>query len=240
MNYPLEIKNLSKSFNNRKILENINLKLNKGEIFGLIGLNGAGKTTLIKSILNLLNFDSGTIKIFNQNNTFHKSRENLKYLPEKFYAPTSLKGIEFLKFFQKKEISKQDLENKIFNLSKLLNFDKNLLYSKISTYSKGMLQKIGLLSTFIDDPKFVILDEPMSGLDPVSRFQLKQLLFKTKKNNQTIFFTSHILSDIDEICDRIAILYNSKLVFIGTTKELKNKHKETSLENSFLKEISFK
>ena len=242
--YPLNIKNLNKKFNDKIVLNNINLKLEKNEIFGLIGLNGAGKTTLIKSILNLLKIDSGKIEIFNKNNTFSESRENLKYLPEKFFAPTILKGMEFLKFFnnfnnKSNKIKDDKLEQKIFNLSKLLNFNKEFLNLKISKYSKGMMQKLGLISTFLEDTsKLIILDEPMSGLDPIARVYLKKMLLKSKKENKTVFFSSHILSDIDEICDRIAILYNSKIVFLGTPTEFKKKHKEKSLENAFLKEIS--
>jgi ABC-2 type transport system ATP-binding protein len=230
---PLKIINLNKNYSGVSILRNINIEIKNGEIFGLIALNGAGKTTLIKIILNLLKSDGGEIFITDIKNTEPKSRNELKYLPEKFQISSPLTGIEFLKIFNK-NLNKDE----IIYLSKLLMFDKYYLQKRISKYSKGMVQKLGLISTFLDDSKIIILDEPMSGLDSIARISLKKIMLLNKQKNKSIFFSSHILSDIDEICDRIAILNNTNISFLGTPEEFKRKHNESLLEKAFLKEIA--
>lgn len=240
-NNPLKITNLNKKFGEKVVLDGINFELKNNEIFGLIGLNGVGKTTLIKIILDLLNADSGSVEIFGTPSVLTKSREKLRYLPEKFQVSSMLKGIEFLKIFndfdKTYKANKEELEKEIYKLADLLALDKNALNLRVSKYSKGMMQKLGLISTFLGDSEIVILDEPMSGLDPKARIYLKNLLLDSKKKNKSIFFSSHILSDIDEICDRVGVLYKGKIIFIGTPEELKKKHSETLLEKAFLKEI---
>ena len=146
-----------------------------------------------------------------------------------------MKGLEFLKIFynDKKKFSKQRIEE----LCDRLDLDKTVLNRKLGECSKGMMQKIGLISAVLEEKKMVILDEPMSGLDPKARILLKDLLLSYKKDSKSIFFSSHILSDIDEICDRIAVLHNKEIKFIGTPQEFKNKHGENILERAFLKEI---
>lgn len=241
LNSPLKIKNLKKSFGEKVVLDNISFELKDNEIFGLIGLNGAGKTTLIKIILDLLKSDGGEVEILNTPSTLTKSREELRYLPEKFQVSSMLKGVEFLKIFndfdKTYKPSNEELLNEIYRLADLLALDRKALDLKVSKYSKGMVQKLGLISTFLGDSKVIILDEPMSGLDPKARIYLKNLLLESKKQNKSVFFSSHVLSDIDEICDRVGVLYNGSIVFIGTPEELKKKHNETSLEKAFLKEI---
>jgi ABC-2 type transport system ATP-binding protein len=238
---PLKVSNLEKVFTGKKILDLINFELRAGEIFGLIGLNGVGKTTLIKIILDLLKTDCGNVEIDGISSTNVNSRKNVRYLPEKFQVSSVMKGKEFLKIFndfdKKQSLKGEDLENKIDRLSFLLSFDKKALNLRISKYSKGMVQKLGLISTFLTNSKLVILDEPMSGLDPIARVSLKNLLLDNKKQGKSIFLSSHILSDIDEICDKVGVLHNGKLVFLGTPDELKKKHSEIILEKAFLKEI---
>ena len=233
----LNVYNLNKKFGNKVVLNNINLTINKNEIFGLIGLNGAGKTTFIKTILDLLDPDSGNIEIMGLSSTYTKSRQNLRYLPEKFQVSSMLKGIEFLKIFSNFNSKNEAILDEIYELADLLALDRKALSNKVSKYSKGMMQKLGLISTFLGKSDLVILDEPMSGLDPKARICLKELLLKSRLEGKSIFFSSHVLSDIDEICDRIAVLNNGKLSFIGTPNELKVKHNETLLEKAFLKEI---
>jgi ABC-type multidrug transport system ATPase subunit len=144
------------------------------------------------------------------------------------------KVIEFIKIFS---------DNKSFDIEKIkrfcdiLDLDKNVLSKKISSLSKGMSQKVGLIASFIDNKKLVILDEPMSGLDPKARINLKNLLLEYKNNGNSIFFSSHILADIDEICDRIAVLHGGKIQFVGTPSELKSRCGIDSLEKAFLREI---
>ncbi|MDR0423628.1 MAG: ABC transporter ATP-binding protein [Rickettsiales bacterium] len=231
--YPLKIANLSKSFKNQVVLDDITFEVSKGEIFGLIGLNGVGKTTLIKIILDLLKTDMGQVFLDDEVNTRVKSRRHMRYLPEKFQPSSALKGMEFLKIFN------QDAkENEIYKICDLLSLDQKALTRRVSKYSKGMMQKLGLISTFLGDSKIIILDEPMSGLDPKARVSLKELFLSSKEKGKAIFFSSHILSDIDEICDRIGILNGGKISYLGTPKEFKELYKEESLEKAFLKEIN--
>ena len=229
----LSIEHLFTGYGNRDILSDINITIEEGEIFGLIGLNGAGKTTLIKSILGLLTPSAGSISICGINNQKKHSRQNISYLPEKFQPNQQLKCSEFIKIFS----DNFDIKA-IEDLCNLLDLDKSVLNKKISNLSKGMSQKIGLITAVLNNKNLMILDEPMSGLDPKARINLKNLLLNYKKNNKSIFFSSHILSDIDEICDRIAILNNSKIIFVGTPADLKLRNNNVLLEKAFLSEIN--
>jgi ABC-2 type transport system ATP-binding protein len=239
INDPLKIKKIKKQFGDHVVLGGVDIDLKPNEIFGLIGLNGIGKTTLIKIILDLLDCDSGSVEIFGENSKNTNSRKFLAYLPEKFQPSPFLKGKEFLNIFCKKNGSEKLNLDKIYHLADLLALDRKALNLRISKYSKGMTQKLGLIGTFLSEAKLVILDEPMSGLDPKARIYLKNLLLEYKLSGKTIFFSSHILADIDEICDRIGILHNKKILFKGNPKDLKDKHKEKLLERAFLKEIKF-
>lgn len=233
---PLKISNVYKSFKDKDVLNNIDLQIEKGEIFGLVGINGVGKTTLIKVMLNLLQQDKGSVSFFGSDVANIKTRKNIAYLPEKFHPSSYLKGKEFLElclsFYKKKfdlELAKKMAES--------LDLDPAVLDYKISKYSKGMGQKLGLLSTFLVDVPLLLLDEPMSGLDPKARIRLKDLLLDYKNKGNTVFFSSHILIDVEEICDRIAVINEGRVIFCGSSKELLKKHKEKNLERAFLKAI---
>lgn len=233
----LEIKNISKSFKTNKTLNNISLNIPKGQIFGLIGVNGIGKTTLIKIILDLLRSDKGSIKLFGINSTEKDSRSNIAYLPEKFQPSIYLKGHEFLKLSVGYFNKKYD-EKKALSYAKDLDLRSSSLNERVNKYSKGMGQKLGLISILLSEAPLLILDEPMSGLDPHVRIKLKDLLKDYAKKGNTVFFSSHILSDMEEICDRIGVIHQSKLNFEGTPKQLKAKYKSETLERAFLKIIS--
>ncbi len=238
MSKPLKIENLSKSFKSHKVLDNVSLEVNKGEMFGLVGLNGVGKTTMIKIILGLLDQDSGGATIFDKDVKDKNARKKLSFLPEKFQPSLFLKGEEFLKLtcsYYKKPYSRSDA----VRLARILRLDPEVLNNRISSYSKGMGQKLGLLSSFLVGCPFIMLDEPMSGLDPSARISLKDALTDYVRSNteNTIFFSSHILSDIDEICDRIAVLHDTKIIYQGTPAGFKEKMGHNSLERAFLKAI---
>jgi ABC-2 type transport system ATP-binding protein len=234
---PLETKNIIKSFNEHKVLKDISLSVNQGEIFGLIGLNGVGKTTLIKIILDLLKQDAGSCSFFGINSALTNSRKNISYLPEKFYPSEFLTGKEFLSLTL--SYYNKDYDDELVNiLAKKLDLDCKVLDNKVGKYSKGMGQKLGLLSVFLCDSPLMILDEPMSGLDPSARIQLKNMLLNyITDNNKTVFFSSHILSDIDEICNRIAVIDDGNLIFLGTPARFKKYYNESSLEKAFIKSI---
>ena len=234
---PLKIDNIRKSYDGKQlVLDDVSFELKPGEIFGLVGLNGAGKTTLIKILLDLAKANSGSAQIFGEPSTNVKAREQLSYLPEKFSPSRYLKGSEYLSLALSYYGKKLDLE-KAMTLAADLDLDPKVLTRKVGGYSKGMGQKLGLIGAFMVDQPFMILDEPMSGLDPRARIKLKEVMLQAKREGKTLFFSSHILSDIDEICDRIGIIHNSKLVYLGTAAAFKPTFKEETLERAFLRAI---
>ena len=233
---PLVVDTISKAYGHHQVLDGISFDLKPGEIFGLIGLNGAGKTTLIKILLDLATADQGSAHIFGEPCTTTKARTQLSYLPEKFSPSRYLKGAEHLALALSYYGKKLDLE-KARALATDLDLNPDVLTRKVGGYSKGMGQKLGLIGAFMVDQPFMILDEPMSGLDPRARIKLKDVMLREKKKGKTLFFSSHILSDIDEICDRICIIHDSKLVYLGTAAEFKPTFQEQSLERAFLKAI---
>lgn len=234
---PLSVKAIHKSYDEHKVLSDISFALKPGEIFGLIGLNGAGKTTLIKTVLDLVKAEEGEVRIFDTLSTDIEARRRLSYLPEKFQPSRYLKGFEYLSLALSYYGGKLDME-KAREGAALLDLNPDVLASRVGSYSKGMGQKLGLLGAFMIDATLLILDEPMSGLDPRARIMLKEMLLSQRKAGKTIFFSSHILSDIDEICDRIGVIHDGTLFFIGTPAEFKAKYPEGSLEKSFLRSIA--
>ena len=253
MKYALEVVNVEKSFiganvsekdfffhhNIQKscVLKNVSLKIKQGCIFGIAVLNGMGKTTMIKIILDLLKPDSGFVKVFNQSNFETSVRKNIYYLPEKFLPSQYLTGYEFLLlslYFYNKKLDK----NKAHILANKIDLSINALGKVIKTYSKGMRQKLGLMACILSDAKLLILDEPMTGLDPMARIALKSVLKEYKNHGGTIFFSSHILDDIEEICDELAILHNGEIKFQGQPLDFIDKYQEQKAEKAFLKCIS--
>lgn len=235
---PLKIENVGKSYskkrNSARTISDINFEVKEGEIFGLIGLNGVGKTTLIKIILDLITASEGGVEIFGTNATRHTARKKLAYLPEKFTPSQFLRGYEFLNLITSAYGKKLNKQKAIDGAIKL-QLDPEALKKLVRKYSKGMAQKLGLLGAFLTESPLLILDEPMSGLDPRARVMLKDYLKEYRNTGRTIFFSSHILSDIDEICNRIAVIHAGKMPFLGTPDELKKKYNEDSLERAFLK-----
>ena len=233
---PLHVHAVHKAFSGRTVLDNVEFSLQQGEIFGLIGLNGAGKTTLIKIILDLINADAGNIEIFGISAKNIAARRKLSYLPEKFQPSRYLCGTEYL------DLALSYYGKKIDNaaareMATAMDLDPNVLQARVGSYSKGMGQKLGLAGAFLVDAPLLVLDEPMSGLDPHARIKLKEQLLSSRKAGKTIFFSSHILSDIDEICDRIGVIHDGKLFFIGTPEAFKQRYNQSSLERAFLDAI---
>lgn len=233
---PLLVNDIHKTYGKNKVLEDVGFTLDSGEIFGLIGLNGAGKTTLIKIMLDLITCENGSIEIAGISAKNIEARKNLSYLPEKFQPSRYLKGMEYLELslsYYGKTLDKEAAKEKCLKL----DLNPDVLENRVGSYSKGMGQKLGLVGSFLVDASLLILDEPMSGLDPRARIKLKDELIDNKRAGKTIFFSSHILSDIDEICDRIGVIHNGKLCFIGTPQGFKEKMNRTSLEQAFLQVI---
>ncbi len=236
MSEALIVDKVTTHYGKEAILDNISLSVTNSEIFGLIGLNGVGKTTLIKSILTLVKPTSGSVRIFGEDHMDPASRAKLAFLPEKFQPPPLLTGAEFIRF----SLSSYGLNYDLAHASKMaenLGFDPAALDKRMGVYSKGMSQKLGLLATFITGQPLLILDEPMSGLDPKARILLKRQIATYREGGKTIFLSSHILADLDEICDRVGVLHNGTLAYDGTPADLKKRADTSSLENAFLEVI---
>lgn len=234
----LDIHDVSAGYARRKapVISGINLAVSPGEFFGLVGLNGVGKTTLIKSIVTLRRQSSGAIRIYGEDCHAPSSKRHVAYLPERFDPPWFLSGMEFIEFSMKLYGQDFDLD-KAYDAVDRLALDRAALTRKVQTYSKGMRQKLGLVATVMTNCDLLILDEPMSGLDPLARSNVKDMLIDIKKNGRTVFLSSHILADMDEICDRIAVLHDGTLQFTGKPAELKALTKSENLERAFLQHI---
>ena len=234
----IEIKNVSKSYKKgKKVIDSINLQVKDGEIFGFLGPNGAGKTTTIKMITGILDIDEGDILIDKNSITKNqkKKKKLLGYVSDNPDMFLKLKGIEFLDFIADiYEVPEDSRKERIETLSK--EFDiYNVLNDKIQNYSLGMRQKIIVVSVLLHNPRNWILDEPLTGLDPKSSFNLKNKMKEHAKENNTVFFSTHILEIAEKLCDRIGIISQGKLLFVGTIDELKKVRKEdASLEELFM------
>lgn len=235
-NSALHIDSLSVSYGRSLILDSVSLSIKRGELFGLIGLNGQGKTTLIKTILDLTRPDEGTVSIFDQPHFDPQSRNVVSYLPERFDPAWFLTGWEFLAFVFKLHNKVMQRENVLPYIQKL-SLPEEAMKRPVRTYSKGMRQKLGIVGAVLVDSDLVILDEPMSGLDPLSRVAVKDILQEMKAQKKTIFFSSHILSDMEEICDRVAVLHDRKIQFTGAPSALTKKMKSKTLEAATLQLI---
>ena len=216
-NYAIDIKKLQKVYHSvsRKryeALKSIDLNIEQGEIFGFLGPNGAGKTTTIKIITGLIYPTGGTVSIFGYPISDVRYRRFLGYLPERPCFYENLSGIELVQYYGRLfGLSPKDSLKKAEGLVELVGL-KESKHLPISSYSQGMNQKLGLAQALIGDPKLLVLDEPMSGLDPIARRQVRELLLGLKKKGVTIFFSSHILYDVEMFCDRVAIIKSGKIL----------------------------
>lgn len=209
---------------NKKVetLKNCTLSVYEGETFGLLGPNGAGKTTLLKILLGILRSTSGRGLLLGHPLGDRAVKERIGYLPENPYFYDYLTGWEFLKFTANLfQIPGNEQRRRISELLDLVGIAKSAAQNKpLRQYSKGMLQRIGMAQALINNPDLVFLDEPMSGLDPLGRYQIREIILSLKEQGKTIFFNSHILADVEKICDRVAILARGELICTGSLKEL--------------------
>jgi ABC-2 type transport system ATP-binding protein len=209
-------------------LKDCTLKVYQGETFGLLGPNGAGKTTLLKTLLGIIRSTSGKGLLLGKPLGDKTVKQRVGYLPENAYYYDFLTAWEFLGFIADLfQIPKSQQSQKILHLLDLVGLAKNTAQKKeLRQYSKGMLQRVGMAQALINDPEIVFFDEPMSGLDPMGRYQVRQIILFLKEQGKTIFFNSHVLSDVEKICDRIAILGRGELLNIGSLDDILGK-KET-------------
>jgi len=203
----ITISHLDKYLDRKQVLFDINLSIYEGEVFGFLGPNGAGKTTTMKCILGLITPDVGSIEILGDALFTDTTKALIGFMPENTYLYKYLTGREFLRFNGKFfNIETSALDAKIEALLAQVGLE-HAGDKLLSAYSKGMLQRIGLAQAIINDPKIVFLDEPMSGLDPIGRRMVKDLILDLKRRGTTVFFNTHILSDVESICDRYAIIH---------------------------------
>ncbi len=211
-------------FLNKKIpsLQNCSLSVYKGETFGLLGPNGAGKTTLLKILLGITRQTSGKAVLLGKPIGDRQVKERLGYLPENAYYYDFLTAWEFLEFTASLfQIPSSQRKKRIVELLDLVGLSLNTAKKKqIRQYSKGMVQRVGMAQALINNPEVVFLDEPMSGLDPMGRYQVRHIILSLKEQGKTIFFNSHILADVEKICDRIAILARGELITIGSLDDI--------------------
>lgn len=232
----IDIENISAGYGKAGVIKDITLQVKRGETYGLIGLNGAGKTTLLKILLGLKDPQSGSILIDGEPAGSTAAKKRLAYLPERFDPAWFLNAYEFIDFTTSLYGHKVR-RDEIDEMATKLGLNVKYLSKLARTYSKGMRQKLGLMATFLTSCPLLILDEPMSGLDPRARAQVKSLMFEAASQGRTIFLSSHILSDLEELCGNIAVLHDGRLVYVGTPSELLTKTAEPYLEKAFLKAI---
>ena len=238
----IKIENLSKTYKERDIfkklkgkkekigVENVSFSVEEGEIFSIIGLNGAGKTTIMKCLLGLLDYDSGNINIFGKGKLEKDSKNLIGYLPEISYYPKSIKLKILMEYYSELygiKDNKQKIDESLEKVGLL-----NRSNSRLEEFSKGMLQKVGIAQAILNSPKLLFLDEPMSGLDPLARREVIELLKELKTLGTTIFLNTHILGDIEDIGDRGIVVHKGKVL---DSFNLHEKRKEAGY-NIFLKD----
>lgn len=229
----LEIKGLQKSFGSTEVIKDLTLSVPEHSVFGFIGKNGAGKTTTMKMILGLLKPDRGNIRIFGENVTYGQSRTNrlTGYLPDvpEFYGYMTAR--EYLRFCGEiSALSKTEIRRRSEELLELVGLKDNK--KRVGGFSRGMKQRLGIAQALLGEPRLLICDEPTSALDPIGRKEILDILLQIK-GRTTVIFSTHILTDVERICDRIGVLNGGKLVLSGSTKELKEQYAEDKVLMEF-------
>jgi len=220
-NISISVQGISKIYNSQiggkkiQALDSVSLSVNSGEIFGLLGPNGAGKTTLVKILLGVLNASSGLGYINDMSVTNAEARTKIGFLPENHDFPGYHTASQMLFCFGGMAgLSKKEISEKSAGLLKLVGIDQ-WADTKVSKFSKGMKQRLGLAQALLNDPDIIFLDEPTDGVDPVGRREIRDILRELKSQGKTIFLNSHLLAEVESVCDRVAVLNKGKLIKIG-------------------------
>ena len=229
----VEIKNLSKSYGDKKVVDNLSLTINDGEIYGFIGHNGAGKTTTIKCVIGILAFEEGSILIdgLSIKEKPLDCKKKIAYIPDNPDLYNYMSGIEYLNFIGDVfKVSQLEREKAIDKYATVFEI-KDSLANPISSYSHGMRQKLAIIAAWLHNPDLIIMDEPVVGLDPKASHDLKMMMREFCDNGGSIFFSTHVLEVAEKLCDKVAIIKEGKLIKSGTMDEVKG---DSSLESVFL------
>jgi ABC-type multidrug transport system ATPase subunit len=232
----LDCSDVCKQYGDRTVLDHVELAVEQGEFFGLVGMNGSGKSTLIKAVLDLIAIDKGNIWI---NGAAHRSinaRRDIVYLPDRFSPPIHLRCQDFLAYMLELHGAKRNRDEIVATLG-ALDLDSSVLSMSVGKLSKGMTQKLGIASCLLSGKRFMILDEPMSGLDPKSRVLFKRCLAGQRQHGVTLFFSSHVLADVEELSDSMAVLHMSRVVYTGTTGDFISRYGGDNLEQAYMASI---
>ena len=229
----IEIKNVAKSYNEKKAIDNISFTVNDGEIFAFIGHNGAGETTTIKSIVGINDFESGDILINGKSIKTQtiECKKQIAYVPDNPDLYENMKAIDFINFIcDMYETDEKTRKENIQKYAKMFEIENNL-NDVISTFSHGMKQKIALIAALSHNPNILIMDEPFVGLDPKAVFDMKNVMKQMCEAGKSVFFSTHILDVAEKLCDRVAIIKSGKIIKVGSMQEIKG---DESLEQVFL------
>ena len=238
MNQALAVSNISYSVAGLNILKALDLGVIEHQYYAIAGVNGAGKSTLIKLILDLIRpLPGGDIKIFGADNRDRNCRDQLAYLPENFDVKKNISGRQYLDFIAA-VYHQNPGRDKVAELAERLDFPPARLDSRVGGYSKGMVQKLGLVSCFMLDRRLLILDEPLSGLDPRARYHFKELMRDEKSAGRTVLYSTHLLADAEDLCDQFGILHDAEMKYRGTPAECLQRYQAETLEQAYMKCIS--
>ena len=238
MTQALKVSNLSYSVPGLDILKALNLDVDEQQYYAIAGINGAGKSTLIKLILDLIRpLPGGSIRIFGADNRDRNCRDQLAYLPEKFDVKKNISGRQYLDFIAAVYHQKAG-RNEVAELAERLDFPPDRLDTRVAGYSKGMVQKLGLVSCFMLERRLLILDEPLSGLDPRARYHFKELMRVEKSAGRTVLYSTHLLADAEDLCDRFGILHNGEMKYQGTPADCMQHYQSSTLEQAYMQCIS--
>lgn len=204
-----------------RALDDLTLTIHRGEVFGLLGPNGSGKSTTIKLLLNLIFPTRGSIRVLGRSPDDGEVKERIGFLPEESYLYRFLNGEETLYYYGKLfKIDRRTLRRRVPELLDIVGLDAKARKRKLREYSKGMARRIGLAQALINNPELVLLDEPTTGLDPIGTREMKDLILSLKQQGKTVLLCSHLLADVQDVCDRITILFRGKMQTLGQVNEL--------------------
>ncbi|WP_269539196.1 ABC transporter ATP-binding protein [Cerasicoccus fimbriatus] len=231
----IRINNLTKDFRigvrgvKLRAVDDVSLEIHDNQIFGLLGPNGCGKSTTMKIVLGLLEPTRGECSIYGVNSHSVKSRINVGFLPEAPYFYKFLSGRELVRYYARIcGVAKDEIGDRTEEVLKLVSME-NAAHRRVGTYSKGMLQRIGIAQALVHDPKLIVLDEPTAGVDPIGSHAIAELIMALKERGKTVMLCSHLLAQVEGVCDRVAIMSRGKLVLEGGVDELLEKEDQRSL-----------